>query len=253
MASEKLEMVDRQAEHWTLLRKSNGGPQRSLAIFIHGFWGDHLTTWGRLPEMLRDNAQSEAALRDWDFLFIGYRTCSMHSYLDIARLIATQWTNAAQGFPPFGVPYVRFALFGHSLGTLGIRQLLCAKTIHPNDMLSALHGVTLFGTPLNGSPLAWIAKVTGCDIVGALKPGNPQLRMLRSWNETVHPHFQWSKVKLVLGTEDKVVGSKYADLIEFSGDERPASVLNFDHKSLVKPKNWQSSSIRDQIVGALQV
>jgi pimeloyl-ACP methyl ester carboxylesterase len=250
----QLELLDRQEEYWSLLREPKGGAGRSLAIFIHGFLGDHLTTWGRLPEMLQEHASSEVLLADWDFLFMGYPTRQIDSYLQIAHLIATQWDKAATGKLPFGGAYKRFALLGHSLGTLGIRQLLCAGVMQPPEMLKTLHSVTLFGTPLNGSPLAAYgpAEFVGGAIANALKPGNPQFRMLRSWNESIHPLLHWKSVRVVLGIDDKVVGSKYADLIDFAGDSKPSVQLNFDHKDLVKPKTWNSSTIRDEIVGALQ-
>ena len=251
---EQLELIDRQEEHWSLLRQPHGGKGRSLAIFIHGFLGDYLTTWGRLPEMLQKNAPNEAQLANWDFLFMGYATRKIESYLDIARLIASQWERAAAGKPPFEGAYKRVALLGHSLGTLGIRQLLCAGVLQPSQMLKALHSVTLFGTPLNGSPLASFgpARLVGGPIAEALKPANPQLRMLRSWNESIHPLLNWKGVRVILGADDRVVGSKYADLVNFAGDSKPSVELNFDHKDLVKPKTWDSSSIRDEIVGALR-
>lgn len=249
----ELEFLDRQDEYWALLRKKNGGAGRSLAIFVHGFWGDYLTTWGRLPGLLYEHAQSEPALANWDFLFLGYSTRKVATYLDIAHLIATQWEKAVNGRSPFEGAYARIALLGHSLGTLGIRQLLCAGVLQPPQMLMVLHSVTLFGTPLNGSPYATIVRwLGGGKIAEALKPGNPQLRMLRTWSQSVHPHLNWRCVRVVLGLDDQVVGHKYSDLIDFAGDMKPAFLLNFNHRSLVKPTSWTTSAIRDEIVGALK-
>lgn len=249
----ELEFIDRQQEQWSLLRHPQGGAGRSLAIFVHGFFGDHLTTWGKLPELLRENAPTEETLLNWDFLFLGYSTRKMATYLDIASLVATQWEKAAKGRPPFRESYSRLALLGHSLGTLGIRQLLCARVLHPPQMLDALHSVTLFGTPLNGSPWAGYAATLGrVEIATALTPGNSQLRMLRQWNETVQPLFRWKDVRVVLGTDDQVVGNKYADLVQFAGDARPCALLPFNHRELVKPISWENSAIRDEIVGALR-
>jgi hypothetical protein len=248
----KLEFLDRQTECWALLREAGGAKGRSLAIFVHGFRGNYLTTWGRLPEFLCDYASNDPVLKHWDFLFMGYATRQVASYLDIASLIATQWAKAASGTPPFVGPYKRLALFGHSLGTLGIRQLLCAVGMHRKGMLKALHGVTLFGTPLNGSPLALFGgTLIGGKIAESLKPGNPQLRMLKAWIDSVHPHLKWGKVRIVLGIGDGVVGDKYSELIKFVGDAEPCK-LSFDHGTLVRPKSWHGSSICDEIVGALK-
>lgn len=252
----ELKFIDRQEECWALLHQQKTSKERSLAIFVHGFQGNHLMTWGRLPEMLQKHAQSDPVLASWDFLFLGYPTRNVVTYLDIARIIATQWENAANGKSPSGSVYTRFALIGHSLGTLGIRQLLCAEIMQPPQMFSALHSVTLFGTPLNGSMLALFG--FGGGITDALKPGNPQLRMLKVWNDSMFPHLQQHcsqlqkhGVRVVLGTDDQIVGNKYADLIKFKGDAE-SSLLNFDHSSLVKPANWNNSAIHDEIVGALQ-
>ena len=203
----QLEVVDRPDDDLTLLRKKDGGGGRSLAIFVHGFLGNHLTTWGNLPEILRDHASDDSVLVNWDFLFLGYATKKVLSYLDIARVIATQWEKAATGKRPFEGAYTNFALLGHSLGTLGIRQLLCAGVMQPPEMLKALHSVTLFGTPLNGSSLAAYGGIVGGPIAKALEPGNSQLRMLRSWNESVHPFLKWKGVRVVLGMDDQVVGN----------------------------------------------
>src|SRR5882724_5437065 len=110
-----LELLDRQEEDWALLRKESGGTGRSIAIFVHGFLGDHLTTWGRLPEMLLEHAQADTALAGWDFLFLGYPTRKVTTYLDITRLIATQLERALNCRLPFDIPYSRLAFFG--LGT----------------------------------------------------------------------------------------------------------------------------------------
>lgn len=245
-----LSFSDRQKERWALLQRPKEAVGDSLAIFVHGFLGDHLTTWGRLPELLRDHALDEPKLAAWDYLFFGYPTRNIETYLDMAELIATQWGNASQGRPPFGRAYTRLALFGHSLGTLGIRQLLCAEIKQPTGMLNALHSVTLFGTPLNGSGWANVGRLFGGPISEALKPANPQLRMLKLWNDGVRARVKWPKVRVVLGTDDAVVGNKYSDLIDFEGDASKQR-YNLGHLNMVKPDDWTSSTVRDEVLGAL--
>ena len=105
----------------------------------------------------------------------------------------------------------------------------------------------LFGTPLN-DPLARV-RLGGAGF--KLEPGNASCD--RCDLERKRPPFlKWKGVRVVLGMDDQVVGNKYADLVDFAGDLKPAFLLKFDHGDLVKPKNWASSTIRDEIVGALQ-
>lgn len=244
---------DRQKEHWALLSHPSPAGDRGLAIFIHGFWGNHLTTWGKLPEFLATHAADHEVLRGWDFLFLGYVTRDVASYLDIATPLANQWQLASVSRAPYRSQYTRLALFGHSLGTLGIRQLLCATQLHPIGMLQALHSVTLFGSPINGSPLALPSKVLGGGpIADALRPKNPQLRMLKTWVKGAHQVLKWRDVRLVFGADDKVVGDKYRELIEFAGDVTPHAVYPLHHRSLVKPPDWTKSALCDEVVGALQ-
>ena len=172
-------LIDRSDEKWAMLPNSNQ-QNTNLAIFVHGFIGEYLGTWGALPDLLKDNADSFPPFDEWDFLFVGYDTKDPLTFLDIARLICTHWEQAAAGALPLGRRYDKVALLGHSLGTLGIRQALCAWAIQPQGMRTALHSVTLFGTPLNGSPLAKFA-TWRYKIAEALKPGSAQLKMLRTW------------------------------------------------------------------------
>jgi hypothetical protein len=220
-----------------------------LAIFVHGFRGGYLTTWGRLAEMLRLYADEDARFSSWDYLFIGYDSRRIHTYLDISTHILRHWGLAANGQRPFASKYDRLALFGHSLGTLGIRQMLCAWSLHQGDLLPQIHSITLFGTPLNGSPLAKYA--LGYRIKHALKPANPQLRMLKAWIDGAHPVRPWPKVWVVLGQDDRVVGHQHAELVQWPGDA-PAQVTTLDHGDLVKPTAWAGSAIVDFVSRGLE-
>lgn len=240
-----LAFQDRQSEHWALL--SNSARQNpNLAVFVHGFRGNYLDTWGVLPDLLRSFADTDPRFRDWDFLFLGYDTKNIETYLDIAVLISTQMRLATQGDRPFAHAYRRFALFGHSLGTLGIRQLLCATCLYPASVFQAISSVVLFGSPINGSPWAKIALFY--KVKGALEPESPQLRMLRKWMSTCYAATPWPEVKLVLGHDDKVVGSTASFFIDWPNDEANPQYSNFDHGELVKPKSWDQSLVVD-IVG----
>ncbi len=243
------EFLNRPGDKWAFIR-SKEVENNKIAIFIHGFYGDYLDTWGKLPELLAKNADQHVGFKDWDFLFIGYKTGNLRTYLDITSLIATQWRNARNGDSPFGRKYEKFSLFGHSLGTLGIRQLLCSYATQPDRNINDLHSVILFGTPIFGSSLAQIAFWSS--IADALKEGNQQLRMLKTWVESSFHHINWPKIKVVLGMDDKVVGNRYRELVEWDGDITPVDVLQMDHSTLVKPQNWENSTLINYLENALR-
>jgi hypothetical protein len=237
---------DRQEERWALIRREDA-PNKKLAIFVHGFRGTHLTTWGELPDFLSHHAGKELPLQEWDYLFIGYETYSIKNYINIAEIIATEWSLASQGKQPYRPnKYDKLALFGHSLGTLGIRQLLCASAIHPPGMLNALHCVALLGSPINGSPLAVYGGLFKCvdalkgkfaalrpgsyAIAESLKPDGAPIAMLHAWNRSARPHLGSLKVCLRLGTDDQIVGD--GGLVEWEGDDKKKKALN--HSQLCK-------------------
>lgn len=235
------DFLDRTADHWAyIVRRERPAP--NLAVFLHGYTGDYLGTWGRLPHMLYEEADAHPPLDDWDYVFLGYRTGAVECCLDIARRLATELAKAHAGEAPYRGAYARFALLGHSLGTLGIRQLLCASVLHtPATLLEQLHSITLFGTPVNGSPLArfgqWVYPVSD-----ALRPTSPQLRMLKAWTDSSYQPQRWPAPRVLLGLEDQVVGHKFADLVNWAGDE-PARLESLGHSAMVKPTGWDCTVV----------
>jgi len=229
------ELIDRPQEHFALIRRTDTA-LTSLAVFIHGFRGNYLTTWGSLSQMLHADADNQAVFADWDYLFVGYDTGQVATYLDIAKVVWGQWSKASQGERPYNRNYDRLALLGHSLGTLGIRQALLAHAAQPKNFLSALHGVSYFGSPINGSPLA---KFSFSKIAAALEPGSPQLRMLKAWCKDMYAHRPWRDVRVITGTDDAVVGYVAGELMGWDGD-LPPTQTGLDHSDLVKPRQWNS-------------
>src|ERR1700743_605786 len=116
------EFLNRTKERWALIRRAESPHNSQLAVFVHGFRGNYLGTWGKIPELLANLADSDADLACWDYMFLGYSTRDVTTYLDIAALISTNWRRASLGEAPHRDRYRKLALFGHSLGTLGIRQ-----------------------------------------------------------------------------------------------------------------------------------
>jgi pimeloyl-ACP methyl ester carboxylesterase len=236
------DFINRSEQKYALIRRTDK-ENTKLVIFVHGFIGNYLDTWGKLPELLKTDSDSDDTFRDWDYLFQGYSTFAIDSYLDIARLIKTQWESAANGTFPFKSKYQTLALMGHSLGTLGIRQLLCNWSEHPPGILQAIKGVCYFGSPINGSSLAKAgALFTG--IGSALIPSNPQLRMLHRWTACCFgkDDLKWPNPRVVVGIEDMVVGKKFPEFSNWEGDGKP-SFFNMGHSQLSKPKDLVHSEV----------
>lgn len=240
------EYTDRPSENFAYFYNPHRANEH-LAIFIHGFRGGYVTTWGQLSNLLRDHAASDEFFRTRDYFFLGYSSFQIDSYLDIARRISTEWHRALQGEKPFVRTYQHFALFGHSLGTLGIRQLLAACSLHPEHGFTSLEKVCLFGSPINGSALARVAY--GYRIRHALIPGNPQIRMLKTWSSCAYKSHPWPRARLVLGQGDMVVGDDNQDLVDWAGDGNTTETT-LDHGKLVKPPEWKESVVFDMIQGA---
>jgi pimeloyl-ACP methyl ester carboxylesterase len=245
------EFFDRQKALWAYVRRSEVANEK-LVIFVHGFGGSYLSTWGELANYLTNHADADEKLKTWDYLFVGYETYSIDTYLAIAGLVASQWKKASMGQPPFDRnKYSTLAIFAHSLGTLGVRQLLCAMSKQPEGLAKALRAAVLFGSPLNGSPLAGMGGLrsivdlfTGKPaailpknyrIARALEPGSPELEMLNVWSKTMRKYGRhpFGPTKVILGTDDHVVGR--GGLAEWDDDDVVTTAM--DHSGMVKITN----------------
>jgi len=170
------EITNRLTEKWAYIPATAPQKNSSLVVFVHGYGGKYLDTWGDLAELITRNADEAEPFKHWDYAFRGYSTWDIDTYLDISKLISTELNAAAAGARPYISRYEKFALVGHSLGTLGIRQLLCDWKSHSPGLLSKLHSITLFASPIAGSFLAPFG--VGA-IADSLKPNGAQLRMLK--------------------------------------------------------------------------
>jgi hypothetical protein len=244
-AMNTLDLHNRRDENWALLKRPEAKNEQ-LVLFVHGYGGTYLGTWGKLPKLLQSNANGDPVLKNWDYLFIGYDTQSLFTFFQIAQRIAQEWEWAENDHRSIGRKYKRFALVGHSLGTLGIRQLLCAYSIQPDQMFSKLHSVTLFGTPTSGSILAWFSPWS---IGDSLRPYSPAISMLHQWVQAAHEHNNsfshqsWPPVKLIHGQADRVVRTAARDMIKWAGDADKKVLSAYGHVDMTKPKQWESTAI----------
>jgi len=245
------EFFDRQKEHWAYVRRKDQANE-GLVIFVHGFRGSYLSTWGELANYLTEHADGDLNLAKWDYLFVGYETYSIGTFMAIAQIIASQWEKAAKQDPPFERnAYKDLAIFAHSLGTLGVRQLLCAISLQPQGMADALRKAVLFGSPLNGSHLAGLGGLGrfvdfakgkpaslmpgSFRILDALKPENPELEMLHVWSKTIRTHGngKFGPTRIILGADDHVVGGSTM----VSWEDNSECTTSMDHRAMVKVAN----------------
>jgi len=243
--------VDRNAEQVAWIPRTDK-PNNKLAIFVHGYRGNYLDTWKGFPQKLKsDECDTRPVFCDWDYLFIGYDTGRQKTYLDISNLIIRRWKEAVAGRGLFADhnPYQKVALIGHSLGTLGIRQALCAVSLHyPQNLLPTLHRAGYFGTPQAGSGLAALASLVD-DIAEALRPTSQQLRMLFEWVKSGALLRPWPAVMTMIGQDDQIVGTQYAWLIQWAGDAAP-TVSHRGHLDMCKPDSWNHEAF-DFVRGVL--
>ncbi|MBZ9648178.1 hypothetical protein K9B33_11515 [Sphingobium sp. 3R8] len=256
-------LIDRQEQQCALVMRTDQ-TNKKLAVFVHGFGGTHLTTWGDLASCLEQIADDEAPFGDWDYLFFGYDTPSAPSLMSITRRLETWIQDAAEGDGIFPHAYERFALFGHSLGTLAIRQLLCSTIGHPIRFNESLQAVVLFASPVDGS---WLAKwaswsgfldmiskphllLSGANkVAAALEPGGPLIDMLRTWYATIRSYVNYPQVLIVQGSDDAVLG--YGTGEKWEDDRRKEVSGGHIAMTKVKTTDWHQSVMRDRIKAAL--
>lgn len=256
------EFNDRQSERFALILKT-ASPNNRLAIFVHGFEGSYLQTWGDLATILR--GERDAVFNRWDYAFFGYDTPTAPTLLSVSRRLADLCKKALEGKAPFKHKYDEISFFGHSLGTLVIRQLLCARSDQPTGFDAAIRRITLFGSPVNGSWLARFGRGMGLkhilsnpsallpwryQIAHWLLPDGALLETLRAWHSSLWPLKLIPQVRLCQGTRDMVVGYGAINA-QWDGDDR--AEIDTSHLQIVNARanDWPSSFLRDEILAAL--
>lgn len=191
------------------LFKSRSKANKNLVVFIHGFTGNYLSTWGSLPDLLT----SDPRLMHNDFLFWGYSSNFIvpkeDFIVDNIRQLFTQFlskhkTNQhievlAQGLQTelkYLDEYDNITLVGHSLGGLVIRSYIIQNLKESKkenlDRIDKINQIILFGTPNEGLDIA------NNKLLGAL---NNQIFDMGSYNEFINTlREEW--VELVFKNKD---------------------------------------------------
>lgn len=210
-----------------------------LAIFVHGFTGDYLETWGKLPQLLQD----DPSLDSYDFLFWGYPTKLFFPSETIETVGEHLKTEIK--FPQ--KPYTKIVLIGHSMGGLVIRSFILQALIDgKGDELNNISEVILFGTPNDGlSKSSFIPKIINKQIVDMRVASEFITKLRKYWINRVFKadinddYNRRLPLVTVAGLSDRFVPKDSVESF-FPNME----VTDGDHISMVKPQTTSHLTYR---------
>jgi hypothetical protein len=256
-----------QIKKYELINDSNGKKalftnkkNKSLAVFVHGFTGNYISTWGQLPELLT----TDPGLQHFDFLFWGYSSDLLFPkgefIIDNIRQLLTQFISkhktsqhievVAQGLQTeldYLDDYDNIVLIGHSLGGLVIRSFIIQnlKSYKKKNFarIKKIKQILLFGTPNEGLDLA------NNKILSSL---NNQISDMGSYNEFINSlREEWVELVfknknlkfstlMIAGEDDYFV--PFEQVTKYFRDSR--ELTKGDHLAMVKPISIYDTSYK---------
>lgn len=171
---------------------------KKLVLFIHGIGGDADSTWGKFPELIREDGELsklyDVGKTAYDTGFVG----SQPSLAACATSLKTEIDNRYKD-------YSDIALIAHSQGGL-IARAYIAERLNSGQKLGVSRLLT-FATPHHGSGHATILqRVFGSSQqVKDLDPNSDFLRALGiAWGQAKPERFV--RIKYCVATGDAIVG-----------------------------------------------
>jgi len=211
----------------------------AAVVFIHGFGGKAVGTWGEFPELLA----TEPRLNGWDIYNFGYSTGLAPDILrriwssdpDLDELAVFLSTNAATG--DLG-GYGALVLIAHSMGGLVTQRAL----LNDQELSGRVRHVFLFGTPSGGLAKAAMGRKWKAQLDNMAKGGEFVTRLRSEWDD----NFDKSTFCLwvVAGDKDEFVpdDSSLDPFPTFDGDNdcTPETrvqkrIVSGNHLEIVKP------------------
>ncbi len=207
--------------------RQDGRPSVAI-VFVHGFTGDYRSTWGNLPEYMKQMPE----LTDWGIYSFRYNTRFLPDIVgvwradaDISKLALRLKTTIETEF----ANHESLALVAHSMGGLVVQRAL----LDYEDLRRKIQFVALFGTPSDGlrkaSPFAfWKRQIR--DMV----EGSPFVAKLRSdWRTKFSNGLPFRFIASV-GEQDEFVPAETA-ILPF--EEKYRAAVPGDHVSMIKPQD----------------
>jgi pimeloyl-ACP methyl ester carboxylesterase len=168
------------------VEKAQSSPSKVLAIFVHGFLGDAVSTWknettqASFPILL----QQDPAFKLDTFVF-AFRSSAVGATLNVSEIAA----DLELRLDAAGVleQYESLVIVGHSMGGLIARETLLS---YPR-IAAKTKATYFFGTPTTGSQVATIARLFSSNpALAQLATSNPDTYLgeaLRRWNRATTP------------------------------------------------------------------
>ncbi len=240
-----------------------------LAVFVHGFTGNYLSTWGKLPDLLLNDPR----LLHYDFLFWGYSSSLFfpkeNFFIDnikqfFTQILSRHKTNqrveiTAQGLQTelkYLSEYKNITLIGHSLGGLIIRsyiiQNLKENTKESTDRINRINNIILFGTPNEGLDIANNKFLGGFNNqIADIGSYNEFINSLREeWVERVFKNDNITfKTLMVAGEDDNFV--PFEQVTKYFRDSR--ELTNGNHSTIAQPQSIHDTSYKIIANNLLQI
>ena len=205
-------------------------------IFLHGFSGDPVKTWGQFPNFVA----AEPRLADWDIFSIGYATrlvpdlvgiWSANAPLDrLAELLATTAAFGALS------GYRSLAFAAHSMGGLILQRALLDHA----ELSGRTSHVLLFGTPSAGLSKAGPFSFFKRQVRDMAATSDFITTLRRGWKAAFEPNSPFA-FTTVAGDQDEFVPSS-SSLDPFPLPHR--AVVPGNHLEIVKPADSACLSVR---------
>jgi pimeloyl-ACP methyl ester carboxylesterase len=231
-------------------------PARKAVLFIHGYHGEHLTTWSYFPHLM--------IMRDiWsgtDLFYYGYDgirdelNSSAATFRDFLNRLFTQSSQMANVHLPrqlqraddFG--YDELILVGHSLGAVIVRRALIEATRSNLTWASKIKLVLFAPAHTGASAVDLFLEVSGykylqpfsvfarfkSPLIEQLGKGSPTLtKLLEDTTKLCAGNANQHLVakKVVLATRENIVRND-----NFGDDPSPVSIPGTTHTSVCKPR-----------------
>lgn len=208
-------------------------------VFIHGYSGNPLETWGNFPYYLKE----QVALINWDIFSVGYKTSFFPDLVGLWSADASLSTlslllRTLMETPPLST-YRSIALIAHSMGGLIAQRAILDSNFH-----TRIGHFILFGTPSLGLKKAIPLRFWKRQFMD-MRQGGSFIQKLRADWEQRFPRSLPFELIVVHGENDEFVPSS-SSIGPF--DLNHQRVVPGNHVSMIAPK--ASSDLCVQLVTA---